>query len=377
MRMLHKLVLAMAPGLLIQGAASAAPAKGVDADAMALLSLDQGQALVEFALQQGRAFKYKPDCSHLVHTIYQRAGLNYTYAQSRDLYYGIEGFERVSRPQPGDLIVWVGHVGIVVSPNERTFFSSVRSGIITEAWDTDSWKMRGRPRFFRYRIGPATDQALLAALTTPRLEIDDSAGMTQGWDREPSTPARNAWRLPADSASARPPAQSPVLQIEPDSPLQVAVIRHRAKPTKQDVAIALEQSGKARAQKLIAGQVLDLSRPISIIERVEIQKIRIKHESGSITLKLTETLSLAGGKVIPGKKVDRRFDFYRRNDVWVISDPQERFYLPQDQAISVFEQQAAIFLQRTPDSNDTRAIIKALDVLFDLNPAGAERAAIR
>ena len=129
-----------------------------------LVSAEQGQALAEFALQAGPRVRPKPDCSHLVHLLYERAGLAYSYEGSRVLYLGVADFERVKKPQPGDLVVWRGHVGIVLSPEETTFLSSVRSGIITESWKAEHWVRRGRPRFFRYRIGPAADLTLLAAI---------------------------------------------------------------------------------------------------------------------------------------------------------------------------------------------------------------------
>src|SRR5882672_8682506 len=56
------------------------------------------------------------DCSHFVQYLYEQAGLYYGYAPSTILYDGMDGFRRVSRPKPGDLIVWRGHVGIVVNP---------------------------------------------------------------------------------------------------------------------------------------------------------------------------------------------------------------------------------------------------------------------
>lgn len=130
-----------------------------------LLSVEQGEALVDFAVQSAADLRSQPDCSHFVHLVYSDAGLNYAYQDSRVLRQGVPEFTRVKRPQAGDLIVWPGHVGIVVSAREKTFFSSVRSGIITESWTAAHWRARGTPRFFRYRIGPETDLALLASVT--------------------------------------------------------------------------------------------------------------------------------------------------------------------------------------------------------------------
>jgi hypothetical protein len=90
------------------------------------------------------------DCSHFVQWLFQQAGLYYGYAPSRVLYKGMSGFKRVSRPHRGDLIVWPGHVGIVVDPDEQTFLSALRSGVKTASYTSRYWKRRGRARFFRY-----------------------------------------------------------------------------------------------------------------------------------------------------------------------------------------------------------------------------------
>lgn len=94
------------------------------------------------------------DCSHFVQSLFERAGLYYGYAPSRVLYAGMSGFKRVYRPRPGDLIVWPGHVGIVVDPDEETFVSALRSGVKTASYTSRYWKRRGHPRFFRYLANP-------------------------------------------------------------------------------------------------------------------------------------------------------------------------------------------------------------------------------
>jgi cell wall-associated NlpC family hydrolase len=90
------------------------------------------------------------DCSHLVHAIYDRAGFPYTYASSDGLYDGVQGFQRVWQPQPGDLIVWHGHVGIVVRPSKHVFFSFMSAGPGIDDYDAPYWVNRGQARFYRY-----------------------------------------------------------------------------------------------------------------------------------------------------------------------------------------------------------------------------------
>ena len=92
------------------------------------------------------------DCSHLVNELYSRAGLRYPYATSRQLYQGVPNFERVSHPKAGDLIVWLGHVGVVVDPEQRTFLSAQRMGVKVTPYDSKYWKSRGAPRFFRHTL---------------------------------------------------------------------------------------------------------------------------------------------------------------------------------------------------------------------------------
>ena len=118
-----------------------------------LLSLSEGRAILEAAWQHRSNIEFQPDCSHLVHDIYSLVGLEYEYAPSRDLYRNeVNAFRRVFHPQTGDLIVWLGHVGIVVSPLEHSFYSSLNSGLLVDNYLKRYWTNRGTPRFYRYRM---------------------------------------------------------------------------------------------------------------------------------------------------------------------------------------------------------------------------------
>jgi len=120
-----------------------------DRTADRMLTPDDGLSVIAAALDS-RTLRHSGDCSHLVHAIYERAGFQYTYASSTDLYIGVEGFERVAQPQPGDLVVWRGHVGIVVKPSRHIFFSFRSAGPGTDDYTSRYWARRGRPRFYRY-----------------------------------------------------------------------------------------------------------------------------------------------------------------------------------------------------------------------------------
>jgi hypothetical protein len=123
----------------------------------AALSPDERSSIITTALHTKVRLRSQRDCSHLVHAIYEHAGFPYSYAPSSEIYAGIEEFQRVKKPQAGDLVVWQGHVGIVIKPREHLFFSFLRFGPGTDDYEAAYWKQRGRPRFYRYIKQPCTE----------------------------------------------------------------------------------------------------------------------------------------------------------------------------------------------------------------------------
>jgi len=368
--------------LLCLLAAIACPtAKAADDDYghTVLVSPDQGEALAAFALQAEKRMQSKPDCSHLVHQLYARAGLIYPYEDSRVLYRGVSDFQRVKTPQAGDLVVWMGHVGIVLSPDERTFLSSVRSGIRTESWKAPHWVRHGGPRFYRYRIGPDTDMALLAKIM----------GDEGGRQVEARNSDDNDINVPLPSSTASSTSDSEGVQQESSdlspkgesshgSDSMVATITQHSIPSRRQIAAAIIEGSKAHAQRLIDGEMLDVTHPFTVFSRLDVEKIKIKHENGWVTLRLSETMSHEDGRVLPARTTERELSIVRRKDgVWVISDPRERIYLPDDQALQVFEHQAELHLRQAPNSSSTRVVVKSLDHLYDYQSDTPQRAAIK
>jgi NlpC/P60 family len=139
-----------------------------DERSVRLASMEEGEAIVEAAWELRRGLGSKPDCSHFVNAIYARVGLDYDYASSSQIFDGIDAFVRVETPQPGDLVVWQGHIGIVVDPDEHSFYSSVLSGFAIEDYQSRYWTSRGQPRFYRYLMDSAHRARLLARHDTWR-----------------------------------------------------------------------------------------------------------------------------------------------------------------------------------------------------------------
>lgn len=123
----------------------------------------------EILLRMGeRIHTTELDCSHFVQWLFERAGLYYDYAPSQILYDGMAGFDRVFDPEPGDLVVWPGHVGIVLDPVAETFLSALRSGVKTSSYTSDYWKRRGTPRFYRYAPGSDSENEWQPAVAAQR-----------------------------------------------------------------------------------------------------------------------------------------------------------------------------------------------------------------
>ena len=156
-----KFLIAVICGLILSGAgisrgqgtgssSAAVPAVKAPSTRARTLSKNDRSSLIAVALRSKTPRQAERDCSHLVHSIYERAGFPYPYADSEEMYSGARGFRRVAHPQPADLVVWHGHVGIVLRPSGHQFFSFLSKGPGIDDYRSHYWKSRGQPRFYRY-----------------------------------------------------------------------------------------------------------------------------------------------------------------------------------------------------------------------------------
>ena len=300
------------------------------------LSPDEGLAILSAALEsRAPALRVEAhsDCSHLVHTIYERAGFPYPYVPSSDLYLGTDDFRRVAQPQAGDLIVWRGHAGIVVNPHQRTFFSALRSGLGVENYDSTYWMGRGRPHFLRYiKRSPAS---VVAA--SNRAVSMKPAGIRGTAPIEV---------LPVGSTSVTPdeppddnPAPPPVPQFV-FSPPGVVVIRS-VTPRPEQVRDALQVSFRDTAEALEAGDLFQLSSPLISFQDFQVARIQRKGDHGWVELRLPSTDLIVGRPTQP-RKASRfqRWDLRRLNrDTWEVALPKDAVYLPHDLAVRVLSHQ--------------------------------------
>jgi NlpC/P60 family len=298
--------------------------KFASAPQVPLLAADDGLTILAAALDERNRQSDKADCSHLVHDVYERAGFTYKYEPSSDIYAGLAEFRRVTHPQPGDLIVWPGHVGIVISPAQHTFYSSLTSGFGVEYYDSSYWKHRGHPRFFRFIKDPkAVQPPKAAALKTASLETKSPITTEEADDVENS---------PATIPQEPKPSGFPhIMTIESSKP--------SAQQVSETVLDALSQAAEGLRRKNVFG----LPQTVVVLSRFEVKKVKIKNNTGWADLQITESASLTGGKSNLKKRQQKHRWTLRRRDVrvWELVVPEESMYLNQDDAVRLLSQQLA------------------------------------
>jgi hypothetical protein len=160
--------------ICVVGAASAEAQTGLpsreNTPNLRLISVAEGRAIVRTAFQGDEREQRARDCSHAVHAVYATAGFTYPYASSLEIYSGNDNFARVKYPRAGDVIAWPGHVGIVVNPAQHSFFSLVRTGLEEQDYESAYWRSRGRPRFYRLRIGSGAELSAAKASISPKIK---------------------------------------------------------------------------------------------------------------------------------------------------------------------------------------------------------------
>jgi hypothetical protein len=325
-----------------------------------LLNPDQGLAIIGAALEFRHHKAARPDCSHFVNTIYERAGYPYAYANSIELYSGTDSFHRVSRPQPGDLIVWPGHVGIVVHPAQHSFFSALRSGLGVEDYESPYWRKRGHPRFFRY-----------VQVTPPRVLAADTRVMNVIVPNEVTGEPKAATTEVSDGKDTN---ELPLAQPElttANSPANSIV--YAAKPRPEDVRVVLLRKFGDVEQSLRGRDVLQSEAPVTVFENIDVKKVHVKGNTGWADVRVHGISSLDQGQVkVKDYTVTKRFSLTRRDPAsWEVIIPADAVYVPRDSAVRIFAHQLASLTDHPdPDAGETEKaqLARLLSVL--VRPTG-------
>jgi hypothetical protein len=327
----------------------------------------EGMSIVEAISEQQKSIhdksshvrRSKPDCSHLVNAIYDHAGFPYSYANSSDLYRGHSSFVRISAPQPGDLIVWRGHVGLVVDPREHFFFSSLRSGFDTEDYTSPYWRRHGAPRFYRYFLHNS-DPYLTARQFPQRNEAEgnfQTVALNQSSQDERDESRETRYSRESVNApsgiSKNSDAQQNSDVEDPSVPVSyvISLGATHDKPTVKQVNDAIS----AWHQTTLAGlrvESLMRSRATAIIfSHFQVERVECKGKQGLAYISISSDGSLTAG--VLDKKIrhiDQKWDLRRGKSGWTVTPPGEIIYLPRTAAVRIFAQQLA----RLADTTDAK-----------------------
>jgi NlpC/P60 family len=316
-----------------------------------LVNVAEGITVLNAAREHRRHTRSKPDCSHLVQEAYAAAGLEYPLASSSELYQGVESFQRVRRPQPGDLIVWRGHVGLVVDPEKRTFYSSVRAGLKTESYDSSYWRQRGWPRFYRYRLNGHKNSSDMAA--KPAAHSLTSLVITDPAEDEPTSTARAKL---AGLASENPYVTAPARSLLQDTIL----ISKNQEPTRQTIEQALIAYADGTAV-----QAATLPGSFIIFERLRVDGLKLEGKQARVRLELQTAASVAGESVnLRDKRIKVPLDLQRTSQGWLLRKPQP-VYFSRRAAVRALAERLAELAHNDSDPRQQARLARLLDDLLN------------
>jgi hypothetical protein len=328
------------------------------------LTLDEGLAILNAALDSRHHAGFSSDCSHFVHGLYQRAGFPYEYAPSSDLYAGVDEFRRVQNPQPGDLAVWRGHTGIVVNPAQHSFFSLLRSGPGVDSYDSPYWRRSGPPRFFRYV--KTSRSVLSSSLRTASLNPTplENAGPHQPTAEDPSSD-----ELEESSSESGPSAKLAVNRPVNTAIPSVSVV-HSIHPKPDQVEAAFLQACADSEENLRGRDLFKSAQPVIVFDHFAVRKVHIAGNQGWIEVQIDELASLTGGKAQVHKLSERqRWPLSRRDKTsWELAAPRGTIYVPQQIAVRILSHQLAQLTEKRPDtesrSQQKAELARVLDSLL-------------
>jgi hypothetical protein len=335
------------------------------------ITLREGETIANTARERERQTTRKPDCSHLVYEVYRLAGYPYPYSNSFDLYAGADGFARVAKPQPGDLVVWRGHVGIVVNPGEHSFYSSVTSGLQTEFYDAPAWRARGPARFYRYARA-TRGNIPLANGRSPRITkesepivtappVEDSRGNSSG-TAEPMT--RDADSISAEEPDLELPSSREAFEI----PSSILVAASRERPTQAEIAEAVSELNNGTGSILREEDPSRLDRKVIVYDSFTIARSGFKGNRGSAQARIKSRVTWLG-KSIERKQRDEEFrwELLRAKGGWEVLVPKDRIYVPRDVAVRMLSARLTSLTQGSAVSGSDSSLLQQAKIVHLLS----------
>ena len=305
------------------------------------------------------------DCSHLVHDIYDQAGFPYAYVSSRELYIGNANFARVRVPRAGDLIVWRGHVGIIIDPQQHSFFSVVSSGPDTQFYDSPYWRSRGIARFFRYVTHkPIHAERALEAADYPDRKSLPSQGDNQSSENHPSSELAEA----VPTRASRPvPAADTSSSMTLKTPSEVVLHVAGTKPSPEEVRAAIVELNQNFGESLRTGSLYNAGKSIVVYRELHVLAVQIKGKRGTAVVRIE---SPTPADIQTGSQLhwtEESVEFEKTKRGWLMSPLKDAAYVNREVALRVLSARLADLAKNTDvtpeQEREQTQIIRFLNLL--------------
>src|SRR5689334_23855139 len=296
------------------------------------LSWREGAAIIQNARRNSAQIDPEQDCSHLVHDIYEMAGLHYNYAPSNDLYRGVDAFERVHAPQPGDLIVWRGHVGLVVNPSEHSFYSSLSTGPKVDTYDSPVWRRRGPARFFRYvlHVGDHLRSAPTAMIASAE------------------EPASSESELPVDTPKSTRATEVPSA-VRSDSTEIVMPNHDRATKSAFEEALLQLWSNTSDERQDRWEQAAD----VVIVQSFKIERLHLHGNTGVVEARIRSAGHLTTDSAdARSSNLNVKLNLVRNKNGWRLDDTAGRMYLIGNAAVIAISDRLSVIARENASRNE-------------------------
>ena len=326
-----------------------------------LASPEEGEAVVQAAWELRKGLGPKPDCSHFAQAVYARAGFNYEYSNSWELYDGIDSFRRVEKPQAGDLVVWQGHMGIVVDPAEHSFYSSVLSGFAIEDYRSPYWLRRGHPRFYRYLVDSVAARAEVLAQRGTKQEISVLKQQSVLEDSARSKHDAHSPETAADEFRAVETAST----SEPGKVRLDAVFVSAAIPSRDNLLAAIARLTDVSGERLMRRSSLDSRPSVVVADQFKVTKLHVGDRTGWAELEIKQAASIQYGFAdLSATTSTWRATLRREEQGWVLLAPQDRIYIRRGLAIEALSDHLAVLSRMPANSQEVRRVVRVLDGLL-------------
>jgi hypothetical protein len=296
--------------------------------------------------------------------MYERASFTYEYASSSDLYEGIDEFHRVANPQPGDLAVWRGHVGIVVDPRQRSFFSVLHSGPGVDYYDSPYWKRRGRPRFFRY-INRAPNGSTSNPIRRASWEPMDSEHTTPS-EISAGSRANNLGEDSSRDAGAAKHFENQGVNSE----ISGLVFVNSASPKPDQMETAFLQACTDSEVGLRGRDLLKSAQFLVVFDNFAVEKVHLAGKQGWVDIRIDEVVSVTEGRVeVHGHPERQRWLLSRvGKKTWKLLPAHDTIYLSQHTAERILAHELAQLTESDSNNsignNQKAELARLLNLLF-------------